>query len=225
MQDHKSFYQLDNKGVVRYIHSQAYQLEMIYEDTEDDKLYRLVLHKDLTILSVSEIKSPVPLRNIYFDKWHKPTMNTQGDFIFTGCLNTLETGDYRFNIDTTELTLVKPVNMNDDFSFQDLESLEGVSVDHHIQKGSMLYVVGYVGDSSNVSQVFIETHIGTDKAVRRYTLQSDVGAVYIHTLSIDHWNSQIYLGGEIRVADDNDEYISTPYLEVFCYNASNTSTI
>lgn len=220
MQDHKSFYDLDNKGVVHYIHSQAYQLEMIYEDTEDDKLYRLVLQKDFTITSVTEIKTPASVASMNFDKWHKASMNSQGDFIFTGCLNTAELGDYRFNIDTTELVLVKPVQMKDDFSFQDLKSLEGVVVDHHVQRGSLLYVVGFVNTpDAPSSQVFIETHIGIDKALRRYTLGSDEGSVYIHTLGLDHWNNQLYLGGEVRIHSE-DSITSKPYLEVICYNHS-----
>lgn len=218
MQDNISFFELDNKGVVHYIHSQAHCLEMVYEDTEDDKLYRLEMGKDFVIVAASEIETPAPPSELDFKKWHKPSMDAQCAFIFTGCVGT-EVGDYRFKIESGRLVLVQPVTINDSFALHSLNCLRDVCVDHHVQKGNLLYAVGYHRET--LKQIFVEVHIGTDRALQMYTLESDEGKIFILTLSIDPWDGRIYLGGELRIqtTEEDEPFQSRPYLQTLLYQS------
>lgn len=221
MQDHKSFFQLDNNGIVHHVHSDSYHIHMVYEDTEDNKLYRLTLDKDYMVASCTQVQTPAPVSELQFIKWHRPGVDQQNEMVFTGCVTT-DAGDYRFSIDDSNFTLVAPVKINESFGFQDLAALNGLEVDFHVQKGNLLYVIGW--DLYMKSYAFAEVHLGTDKAIRRYTLESDDGQLLVRSLNIDPWCGRIYIAGEIKsTSTEQEQSTSRAYLETFCYYKPTTS--
>lgn len=213
MQENKSFFELDNEGVIRHVHSDGYHIHLVYEDTEDDKLFRLLLDKDYMIRSAAEITTPCSVADIHFKKWTRPGLDSYNEVVFKGSLKT-PTTSHKFSIGTDELVFDNNTGSPENFGFGSLGCLKNIQVDSHVQKGNLLYVIGW-NEVSN-EQVFIETHIGEDKARRRYVLASEKGNLILHSINVDPWCNRIYLGGELVVIDNETQ--CKPYLETLCYN-------
>lgn len=213
MEDNKSFFELDNEGIVRHIYSDAYNIHMLYEDTEDNKLYRLLLDKDYMIRLAAEVTTPCLASDINFVKWTRPSLDGYNEVVFKGTLKA-STGVHKFSIQADALTFDNNIGSADAFGFGSLKCLENIGVDSHVQKGNFLYVIGW--DEVNNEQVFIETHIGEDKARRRYVLASEKGNLILHTINLDPWCNRIYVAGELVVVGSQTQ--CKPYLDTLCYN-------
>lgn len=216
MQDFKNFFELDNNGIIHYVHSDNYSIFIVYEDIEDNKIYRITLDKEYVVTSTSEIDISEMQEAFKFIKWHRPVVNNRNELIFTGCVTIESKGTYRFNISESKLSLTETVKINDSFEFKNFKCLNDFEVDHHIQKGNYLYVVGW--DTRLNMYSFMQVHIGKDKAIRRYLFDSDQGQLIIHSFNIDSWGGRIYIAGEVKItSNEQDVVTSIPYLETFCY--------
>jgi hypothetical protein len=214
VQDHKNFFELDNQGVVHHLHSDSYNLFMVYEDTEDNRLYVLTLDKDFTIASANEIKTTHPVNTVSFKRWYRPGINALNEVVFRGVLKD-NLGEHKFSIIEDTLVLENGSNITETLGFATLQCLKDIEVDCHVQKGNLLYIIGW--DSVRSEQVFIETHIAEDKATRRYTLASEKGNLILNTINLDPWSNRIYVGGELVVVNAKTT-VSKPYLETFCFH-------
>lgn len=218
MQDHKSFFDLDNEGFIHYVHSDPYHINILYEDCEDDTLYRLCLNKDYYINSVNEVQTPVPVSEIDFIKWNRPDKNNFDDIVFNGCMS-YEDQDVRFTIDSDKLTVKQPVKINDSFSFPDIPALEDKEVTLHAQKGNYLFAIVWDSDLGAYGcYVFYEIRLADNAVLRRYILDSGDGEIIIHSLNIDHWSNRIYIAGVKEVNSHSYKEVKfKPYLETLIY--------
>lgn len=223
MQDHTSFFRLDNEGFIHHIHSDAYHIYIHYEDAEDNTLYRLTLSKDYEIQEAEEIETPYPIDEIDFVKWHRPETNRLGDLVFTGCLTT-EGSTYRFTIGKTKMTIGTPVELNDSFSFSDIPALAGKKVEQHVQKGNFLYALVWDMDlGAYGAYEFLEIALATNAVLRRYSLNCSDGALIVNSMNVDYWCNRIYIAGMKEVNSSSYEEVKfKPYLETLLYSQSQT---
>lgn len=210
--DNKNFFDLDNEGLIHHVHSDGYHIHLIYEDTEDDKLYRLMLDKSFIILAAAEVTLPFPITELVFNKWTRPGLDNYNEVVFKGSLTHLD-NSYRFSLANDVLNFEGITSTMDNFGFGSLPCLKGIIVDSHVQKGNLLYVIGW--NESTKEQVFIESHMGEDTARRRYVLASEKGNLILHSINLDPWCNRIYVAGQLELKDTEK---CVPYLETFCYN-------
>lgn len=211
MQESRNLLQLKNRGVILFVYSDKRNLYVIYHDLEGDGVYKFVLDKLLTIESVHELEVPERFKEFKDLHWHKPVLQHNGCFIFSGA-GTLEDGTYPFKItDMDVLEIGESLCSPNVFTLLPMASLEDIEVDVHIQKSNKLYVIGYHKETHD--QVFVLIDLVQDKILRRYTLCSEVGEIVATTINIDCTDNRLYVGGFIRDPKTCD--VLQPYFDSF----------
>lgn len=217
MEDYKSFLELDNQGSVLFIFADKYQINLVYEDIEDDQLYVFQMDKGFIISAVQCVKMPDNLKasDVDWKRWFIPrdtrSINFSGLADIDGAL-------HRFRIDESAILSFREEDHNDVvphlFDSIDRKSLSGISVDHFVVKQEKLHVVGF--DTDSQEQVYCVINTNNDSCLKKYRLHSGVGDIKVNAITVDPCEKRVYLGGEINRYDAEDVYLySTPYVESF----------
>lgn len=211
MQESLNLLQIQNRGSVLFIYSDKLKVYVIYDDLEENALYRFVCNKQLIIETVHPIDVPDNFMKYDDLQWHRPTMSAHNDIVYPGMV-TIGDKSYLFKIDEQDSLTIsdQPVTSNV-FSLLPMDSLKHVEVEAHIQKSNLLFAIGYNRDT--LKQVFLLIDIAEDKVVREYTISSALGEIVANTINIDRSEGRIYIGGRVR--DGTTHKTLRPFFESF----------
>lgn len=200
-----------------HIHSDTKLLELFYKDFNTGSLRHTTISKDFTVVKDLKVAIPVPLETFEFHCWYRPTPHPKASrFDYTGsCIVNDKHHHFEIKVDPgVTLTVGKEFTPAQSPKLSAIKSLEGITVERHVQRSNKLYVTGV--DNKYHEQVFLEICIASDKALRRYHLRSDCGDLRVNTINIDSQINRIYLGGDIAKYSDKDLLVSaSPYFEFF----------
>lgn len=222
MEEVKNFLNLQNHGRVLFLYADSHHLYAVYHDQEDSNVYQFTMTKHWDVVSVVQVENAKALLTARSINWHRPKecrdnprMVGSGSWSFAGNAQTPEGEHIWFEIDPMAKMTVRGTSEKfERFKINSLSCLEHTDVEHHIQKKNLLYVTGV--DTRYKEQVFLVVDIAKDKAQRRYHLRSDVGDLNIATLTIDHYEAKVYVGGSTDVYDSSDRLQhSLPYVDGF----------
>jgi len=206
----------DNNNVeYLYVYAGSYEILFLLYDRKDGTLYKVITDKGLNINYYTVIGTPEIFKNkgsIVFFKYKKKKSDGSiahnvYDYILNG-LVIIDGINYRFAIEDEILTLEEggtyiPLSNNL------LTCTNNTEVKIYNQRGNNIFVIGYSEDDCIFYGVI---DIEKDIFTKLYYLTSDIGDIYINSLSADLEDEKVYLAGYIKHFDSNT---IEPYLELF----------
>lgn len=201
------------EGSILFLHSDSGRI-YIFGTNDKGVLCKYTLSKSHEIVEEKDVELQVPIQSLSFRSWYRPSLIGSSLYEFTGCVFT-GGKHYKFTINKdNNLVIGDELTISPSYKLGAVKALEGVTIEHHVQRNNTLYVAGV--DDTYKEQMFLEVLLGKDVAVRKYNLRSDLGDLKVNTINIDSQLNRVYLGGEIEVYDGEDTYVkSYSYLESF----------
>ena len=224
--EQKNLLQLKNQGSIAYVHCDAYHIWVVYEDYEAEKDFHVCLlkmDKALTIVSAMEVTypdgTPYTTEDMIFERWGRPQLDEHQEPVFRGIVSRYspyENGQspvetyHRFEIRAGVFHLGDVIENFESRTFPPLECLGDVEVDLNVQKNNQLYVAGL--DHSLDCQFFAQVNLRDMRCVRLLHLRLPGREVVVKSISIDHHEGRIYLGGK-SMPQSSTEELHLPYWE------------
>jgi hypothetical protein len=169
---------------------------LLAKENNEDVMYEIITDKYFNITDYNIINMDIDFNEVDDIVFHKPIRDNAGGYKFIGRIAYLNDDVDSFSIDINlEVTIKEEEQSINKSGFEMLECLERIEVKRHIQRDSLLYLIGYEGDRSIPFYGIVD--IENDLILKIYYLYSDIGDIEPLTICMDLEESRVHVCGGI----------------------------
>lgn len=200
---------LTDEGEILFVYSDKYNIFVIFHKKEDDRLYRIVAHKDYEIDTVEPIETPAEWKDRKSIKFFKPYVDYDSNVSYIGIITLTDGNSFKFDIKYDVMTIKEQTEFEPTKQFNMLKSLDRIEVVSHIQKKNKLFFVGADTIRGDQEAVYGVVDLETDEFEQIYYLYSDKGDIHLNSVNIDTDTLMVSIAGYVKMRDGAIK----PYLE------------
>ena len=199
-----------DRGKFVSVSSDKHNIYVFFLAEDDEKLYRIICDKYMTITSAEIVITPKEFNYDTEISFFRPAVNNQGDTIYSGIAK-LKGEDSKFEIVNDVLTFHGPITRhNKDIS--KFKAGDDFFVTSAMTKKQSIFFVGYDRNNGKNDPVFCELDTQNDIVTKVYYLYSDSCDIHLTGVDVDVYENRVYVVG---YAVGLDGYTVYPYVESF----------
>lgn len=199
---------LVDEGKILFIYSDKYNFYVIFHKKEDNRLYRIIAHKDYEIDCVEPIDTPEDWCDCKSVKFFKPYVENTGNIIYVGIMTSNDNVSRKFTIENDEFLIKELVEFAPAKQFNMLNCLKHMEIVSHVQKKNRLFFVGKDIEDGGSESVYGVVDLEKDQFDQIYYLYSDKGQIHLNSVNIDTDTLLVSIAGYFEAGN-----LIKPYLE------------